>query len=806
MKPFFERFKSDIKAMIWLTLGLFLALSLGSYNSSDPSLSRYSDSAEVMNYCGYFGSYLADILYNLFGLGSWFFTFLAFLFSWNAFKFENNLNRLKLLWSGLLAINLMALASLYFPEQQIYEQYFVGGVSGKIIAEGLKTLFNFVGVALLLWSFVAILVVFFTEKPLAFFLQIPIKWGKWLGFYLFELSVKAWAHRPQFSISFSKIKSWFKSRRSTSEIKSPKEKFIPIEEAPKRVYDKTLLPENGNEEELEFAELGEDEDFLEEEAVIEYAEDNAGKIKEPPAPSERRKVKLKAKVQRKVENWRLPEISMLEDPPASRYRIDEKEIRNKSHTLTDKLSQFSVGGEVTGIKPGPAVTMFEFKPRSDVKISKITELADDLSLALSSESVRIIAPIPGRNVVGIETSNQNRETVFLKDILAEEKFWDSDLKLPIALGRQADGIPKVVDLRKMPHLLVAGTTGSGKSVFVVSILTGLLFRHSPKTLRLILVDPKQVDLAAFNDVPHLLMPVILDPKKAVTALRWAVKEMEKRYRSMSKFGARGLESYNDIVGELSKEEVEEHREYNEHLMDSRKGNETYYFEPLPYIVVVVEEFGDLMAVDKSNVEQLVVRLAQMARACGIHLILAMQSPRKDVVTGLIKTNVPGRISFKVASKMDSRIILDEAGAERLLARGDMLFLAPGVAKPERHHGPWLTEKEIEAVMEFWGDQAEPEYDQQAMKILDGGGAGSSEFGDDSGFSEPEDEYDERYDEVLSWVSEQKSVSASLLQRKFRLGYPRAARIIEIFEKEGVVGPANGSKPRQVLINSFEQPS
>ncbi|MCB0411009.1 MAG: DNA translocase FtsK, partial [Bdellovibrionales bacterium] len=434
---------------------------------------------------------------------------------------------------------------------------------------------------------------------------------------------------------------------------------------------------------------------------------------------------------------------------------------------------------------------------------KIVDLADDLSLALSSESVRIIAPIPGRDVVGIETSNSSRDAVYLKDILEHEPFWSENIKLPLALGRQADGEPKVVDLRKMPHLLVAGTTGSGKSVFVVSALTGLLFRHSPKTLKLILVDPKQVDLAAFNNLPHLIMPPVREPKKAVGALRWAIKEMEKRYRSMSKFGARGIEEFNKKVEKLSKEKIEEHAQINEDLEGVAK-LESYYYSPQPYICIVVEEFGDLMAVDKANVEQSVVRLAQMARACGIHLILAMQSPRKDVVTGLIKTNIPGRISFKVASKMDSRIILDESGAERLLARGDMLFLAPGVAKPQRHHGAYLAEDEIEALVDWWREQGEAEYDPIALRAIEGSGGGFDLEGADVSEEDLQEEKDERYDEILAYVAGMKEVSASLLQRKFRLGYPRAARMIEIFESEGVIGPANGSKPRQVLVRDLKE--
>ncbi len=514
------------------------------------------------------------------------------------------------------------------------------------------------------------------------------------------------------------------------------------------------------------------------------------------------------KTPRRVENWTMPKLSLLDDPPESRIKIDEKEIRRKAEITLDKLKQFSVNGQITAAKPGPVVTMFEFKPNADVRVNKVTELADDLSLALSAESLRIIAPIPGRDVIGIETSNAQRETVYLKDLLGDAQFWSNDLKLPIALGKQTNGEPRIVDLRKMPHLLIAGTTGSGKSVFTVSTIIGFLFKHSPKTLRLILVDPKQVDLAAFADIPHLIMPPIRDPKKAVVALRWAVREMEKRYKSMSKFGARNIEQFNEMVEKFSADKIEEHEKINaEYENQGIMKLEQYYYTSQPYIVIAVEEFGDLMAVDKQNVEQSIVRLAQMARACGMHLMLAMQSPRKEVVTGLIKTNIPGRISFKVASKMDSRIILDEQGAERLLSQGDMLFIA-GSGKSVRHHGPFLKETEINNVAKFWSDQGEPEFDSLAMRALEGGPSQSSfsgmnaegaEYGGD--LDGEDQEYDEKYDEILSWASSQKAISASLIQRRFKLGYPRAARLIEVFEKEGVVGPSNGSKPRAVLVAS-----
>ena len=797
MSPVLHRFRSDISGIVWVGVGCFLALALYSFNPGDPSFNSTGSSLKVLNYCGYFGSFLADLLYQTLGLSSWVLVLACGRLSFLSFRGEEiSFRNWRLLWAGLLVLTLSSLLALYFPKNYYFsDQIFIGGLLGLVVSQGLVALFNKLGVTIILWSFAAILTIFYTEKSLKEFFEWPRQ-------FLTPLKDKFLKMKESFIQELAE--KWALLRGVGTKKSLNIERMEKKEESP-ALLEKTLTvfkkfkkepeSENNVDESVEnvekmpkgfFALNSKKEEEKEEPAVV---------------SNKKRRVKMSAKVQRKIENWELPKIDMLEDPPVNRVRIDEKEIEQKAEILVDKLSQFSVGGDIVGVKTGPAVTMFEFKPNADVKISKIIDLADDLSLALSAESVRIIAPIPGRDVVGIETSNNQRETVYLKDVIAEKDFWEDKIKLPIPLGRQADGQPKVVDLRKMPHALVAGTTGSGKSVFVVSTLVSLLFRHSPKTLKLILVDPKQVDLAAFSRVPHLLMPPIREPKKAVSALRWAINEMEKRYSSMSKFGARGIEGFNEIVGGLEKEVIEGHEETNRQFEEDGHRNQMYYYTPQPYIVIVVEEFGDLMAVDKGNVEQAVVRLAQMARACGIHLILAMQSPRKDVVTGLIKTNIPGRLSFKVASKMDSRIILDESGAERLLAQGDMLFMAPGVAKPARHHGPWLSEPEIDGVMNFWAAQGEPEYDELAMRALEGSGGGFDlPGGGDSG----EEEYDERYDEVLAWVSGQKSVSASLLQRKFRLGYPRAARIIEVFETEGVVGPASGSKPRQVLINSYSE--
>ncbi len=761
MGTIFKRFRKDFAIVILLAFTIFLALSLASYSGFDPSFSSTGHGVKIRNLCGIVGSFVADFFYQILGLSSW---LIAFGSTWLGFKALRNGAedfKLRLPWMFVATILLSALLGLHFPDAKIFSgQISAAGGIGFGISNLVIRGFNPVGAGIVLWAGFLISLIAFTQLSLETLKEIiahPI------------LKIKAGLF-----FAFAQLKAGIVEilkPKKTAQVK-PAVIGTPLVATP-TATPRFILKEH----ELK------DEKKSEPDRKLEIAE----LVTSPK--------KITPKVQRIVENWELPKLSLLQDPPASRIKVDEKEIRATTAILEDKLAQFSIGGQVTAVRPGPAVTMFEFKPNADVRISRITELADDLALALSSESVRIIAPVPGRDVVGIETSNAQREKVYLKDNLNDPAFWDDKIKLPIVLGKQANGAPKVVDLRKMPHLLVSGTTGSGKSVFVVSVLTSLLFRHSPKTLRLILVDPKQVDMAAFQKIPHLLMPVVTDPRKAVSALKWAISEMEKRYRSMSRFGARGLEDFNQMVSDLTRTQKEEH-EANNAEMDGQPGARTYYFAPLPYIAIVVEEFADLMAVDKLNVEHAVVRLAQMARACGIHLMLAMQSPRRDVVTGLIKTNIPGRISFKVASKVDSRIILDESGAERLLANGDMLFHAPGVSRPERHHGAWLTEDEINKVTQFWGDQAEPTFDEKVLQAIEADGIEGGGF---EGMEDMSPESEERYDEILDYVSQQKEVSASLLQRKFRLGYPRAARMIEIFEKEGVVGPANGSKPRQVLV-------
>lgn len=791
MNQFLKKFRQDVIAISFLGTGLFLALALISYNPFDPSMNSIGQGLKATNYCGIVGSFLADMLYQFFGLAAWVVVGSCLRMAYASFRGESlNLKNIRFVWALLLIVNLASLLSLYLPNIKVFhEQIYLGGLLGLGVSQALMRAFNSIGVQVILLSLMAVLIVFYFEKSLQELTEAPR--GLFAMLKKKKVGDKIAAFFAGMFVKDTKAKA---AKKGEAKDEKPKTVF-PLSD--KKFVGKD--EEEEDEDELDAA-LAADADEDEDEAEEEEEETPAVKL------AQKRKVVMKAKPPRRIENWDMPKLALLEDPPASRIKIDKAEIQRKADSLVEKLKNFSIEGQIQDAKPGPLVTMYEFKPNADVKISKISELEDDLSLALSSESVRVVGHIPGTDVVGIETANLKRETVYYKDLIAEDTFWSEDLALPMAVGRAVDGEPKVVDLRKMPHLLIAGTTGSGKSVFVGSIITGLLFRHSPKTLRLVLIDPKMVDLAPFSSVPHLVLPHVTEPKKAATALKWAVREMEKRYKSLSKFGVGKIEAFNEKTGGLSKAEVEEHEKINQELEEGKAKLDQYYYQPLPFIVIVVDELADLMIVEKQNIEEPIQRLTQKARACGIHLIVATQSPRKDVVTGLIKTNIPGRVALKVASKMDSRIIIDDSGAERLLPNGDMLFQAPGVGKPTRHHGPYLSDKEIGNVVKHWAAQAEPEYDALAMRALEGfaggDGAEAGDSGGGSGFGD--EEYDERYDEILSWASEQKEISASLIQRKFRLGYPRAARLIEIFEKEGVVGPANGSKPRQVLVSSFRE--
>ena len=461
-------------------------------------------------------------------------------------------------------------------------------------------------------------------------------------------------------------------------------------------------------------------------------------------------------------DWKLPPLSLLGENLQEHKKVDKEVYYKISKQLEQKLRNFGVSGKVVGISPGPVVTTYEYAPAPGVKINKIVGLADDLALGLKARSVRVVGSVPGKAALGVEIPNENRRIVYIRDLIGSEDYRESHNKLSIALGLDVVGNLSMANLAKMPHLLIAGATGAGKSVGINTIIASILYNATPEEVRLLMVDPKRIELSGYEGIPHLLHPVVVDPKLASRALNWAVREMERRYKLLEESKVKSFDSYNENSE-----------------------------EKLPYIVIVVDELADLMMVASKDVEAAIARLAQMARAAGMHMILATQRPSVDVLTGLIKANFPTRISFKVASKIDSRTILDNSGAEHLLGAGDMLFLAPGTSSLKRIHGAYISERETTDIVEFWKKQGGSTYDDSVVEEIEREDNGKNDSGDE--------EYDERYDEAVAIVTEAGQASISMVQRRLRVGYNRAARMIERMEMEGVVGPADGAKPRQVIV-------
>lgn len=494
-----------------------------------------------------------------------------------------------------------------------------------------------------------------------------------------------------------------------------------------------------------------------------------------PKPAAKGSLSLVKNVLRTAKEYKLPPSDML-TPPAERHEQADTELMDRAIQLAEKCKEFNVSGQVKNICPGPVVTTFEFKPDPGVKYSRVTSLVDDLCLGLKAESIRIDR-IPGKSTVGIEVPNDRRETIRLREVIESKKFRDSESKLTLALGKTIDGLNYVADLAKMPHLLIAGATGAGKSVALNSILVSLLYKATPDEVKVILVDPKRLELGLYADIPHLITPIVTDPKRASYALRWAVSEMENRYKHLAAFGVRNIDQYNNEVCAT----------VDRNLAEDSPDLPT----PLPYIVVIIDELADLMMVAARDVEESITRLAQMARAVGIHLILATQRPSVDVITGLIKANFPSRISFRVSSKVDSRTIIDSNGAEALLGQGDMLFLPPGTSRLVRVHGAFVDEKEVKRIAEHAKSQGKPDYDEKVQ--MSEKEAEGEDFGDMK--------KDEKYEEALRIVIEMGRASTSVLQRRLRIGYGRAASIIDMMYRDGIVGPEDGSKPRAVLVKA-----
>ena len=617
-----------------------------------------------------------------------------------------------------------------------------GGVIGGFIVSALKEVIGTIGTA------VAILMIFIISLGLAF--------------------------RENFIIVLRKA---FVDREPKSYEESRNLKEVKPKQIPKIERKKPKVEEIKEEELIDAQVLNDDEPNLESESeyepemepVQESRPATIGGVEILNEVAENKKLldQIERGKVEKPKDFVLPPLKFLNDPPKRSHNINEAEIDQQISNLLDKLRKFKIDGDVVRTYTGPIVTTFEFRPAPHIKVSKILTLQDDLAMALKAQTIRIQAPIPGKDVVGIEVPNQNLETIYLKEILESEVFKNASSPLTMALGKDIVGAPFVTDLKKLPHLLIAGTTGSGKSVGINAMLLSLLYRNSPQTLRLMMIDPKMLEFSIYNDIPHLLTPVITEAKKAITALANMVAEMERRYRIMSQTRTKNIESYNE-------------------KMKSEGG------EQFPYIVVIIDELADLMMTSGKDVELYIGRLAQMARASGIHLIVATQRPSVDVVTGLIKANLPSRISYRVGQRIDSKVILDQMGAESLLGRGDMLFTPPGSPGVIRLHAPFASEKEIETIVNFLKEQQDVIYDEKFL-AEEGSSAGSAAG------ALGEDELDELYEEAKEIILSEQKTSISYLQRRLKIGYNKAANIIEQMEKMGVLSPVNAKGQRDILV-------
>jgi S-DNA-T family DNA segregation ATPase FtsK/SpoIIIE len=753
---FREHIKKEIGGFFWLATGIFLLLSLVSFHNGDPSFNNNFHPKTIHNYGGVVGAHLADLLFQLLGLPVLLLPIACLLLSWRLLKFRDITVRWYKIGAFLvLLFSLSGLISLRFEKVTFAGQKIsqAGGAIGRLLERSLADYLNVTGAAIFLSVFFLVSLMLTARFSMVLFLEGVL---------------------ARFADYLERRRELRRQRRSRS--KPEKLKVIEIRQAGPVI----LAPE-------------------------------PRQLPGPPSKPVKKKKKDELEGQDAFAflepsgTYHKPTLSLLDHDGEPPKPIDKEVLTMQARILTKKLQDFNVQGEVVEVKPGPVVTMYEFAPAPGVKVSKIAGLSDDLSMALKALSIRIVAPIPGRGVVGIEIPNKDRETVYLKEILASEEYQKTGGRLPMALGKDIFGRTVVADLAKMPHVLVAGSTGSGKSVSINTMILSLLYRATPEDVRIIMVDPKMLELSIYEGIPHLLLPVVTNPKKAALALNWAVREMERRYKLMADKGVRNIDGYNKKIAREAKEKddlrakgqmvVEALEEGEEELPEVELAEgEILEHGHLPFIVVIVDELADLMMVAGRDIEESIARLAQMARAAGIHLILATQRPSVDVITGLIKANFPTRISFKVFSRIDSRTILDSMGAETLLGMGDMLYLPPGTGALQRVHGAFVSELEVQRVVDFLKKQGDPEYDKSILSAPP-----SAEGGGDDG----EEEYDEKWDEALALVAESRQASISMLQRRLRLGYNRAARMVEKMEQEGIVGPSDGtSRPREVFIGKI----
>lgn len=708
--------RKDIAGVVFFVLAVFAGLSVYSYTATDPSYNTAVSMASerAQNLAGLLGSYSSDLLIQLFGLSSLILPIALLLTSIFIFYRSGKDGWFSYPRAAAFVTLLICLSiSLEVVAGDVGyggNTFTAGGFIGSNLSLLVEPYLSNIGTGVL----------FITASLLLLFYLANYSFASGMAIFAF------WVYKVLGVVFKALYKGGYKL---TSWIISKTKKKEPVEAV---VVAAPVV------EELK----------VKQKALIVAQEDNDDEEEE-----EFKAVKVKHG------KYKLPSVDLLNKPPKTKNTEDLSALELIAKSLEARLKDFGVEGKVVEVSPGPVITMYEFKPAPGVKINKVANLSDDLALALGCGSLRVIAPIPGKSVIGIEVPNKIRDNVYIRELIDSNIFRNSDKKIPIAVGKDTIGNPYMTDLAKMPHLLVAGSTGSGKSVFINSLICSILYKFSPQEVRMIMVDPKMLELSIYEGIPHLLHPVVTEAGKASQALKWAVREMMSRYAMLSEKGAKSISSYNATAD-----------------------------EQLPYIVIIVDELADLMMVSSKDVESSLTRLAQMARAAGIHLVLATQRPSVDVITGLIKANFPARIAFKVASKIDSRTILDTMGADKLIGNGDMLFLPPGSPNMERLHGAFVSDEEVGKIVDFVKSQGAPNYKQEI--VLDD----KPDVGIDG------DEEDELYDEAVRIVQETRKASISYIQRRLKVGYNRAARIVELMEKNGVVSNELGSGRREVLID------
>jgi S-DNA-T family DNA segregation ATPase FtsK/SpoIIIE len=713
--------RKEIVGIFLFFLVIFTLISLLSYSPADPSIHNAKAAREIHNLFGVLGAHVAGALIGIFGLGAFWFPILLLLASIHFFADHPTRVMTSTLIGGIFLI--ITTGSLLALQQNHYIMFGSRFSAGGLISTPFKSFLveysNFTGaliILIVLWIIGFILTT---------------------GFSLITFSKHCWQWLAAAEDRIATYHLKWKERRVKAKKRAKLEKEAKLQK-PKEIKIRSSA---------------------------------AKPVKAVPVPKQEEFDFMKT-----GKGFQLPSVDFLEEPETRSIAADNENLRMLSKLLEKKLEDFGVKGRVVAVSPGPVVTTFEYEPAPGVKINKIVTLSDDLALALRSISIRIVAPIPGKAAIGIEVPNANRAMVKFKEVVVSSAFEKSNSKLTICLGKDIVGNPVVAELDKMPHLLIAGATGTGKSVALNAMICSLLYKAKPDEVKLIMIDPKRIELSSYDGIPHLITPVVIDPKKATNALYWGVREMERRYELLSEMKARNINQYNQKVEKAVKQGKED------------------VPDKLPYVVVVIDELADLMMLSSREVEVALTRLAQMARAAGIHMILATQRPSVDVLTGIIKANFPTRLTFQVSSKTDSRTIIDTVGAENLLGSGDMLFLPPGTAKLQRIHGAYISEAELTRILGFLRNQEKPEYDDNVTEaaVAEVGGA------------EDEDQYDARYDDAVALITKTGQASISMIQRHLRIGYNRAARIIEMMEKEGIVGPSDGAKPREVLVSSYDR--